>query len=410
MDKRHTRSQKGKGKMPAKEKEKKMFPLPPPTRQRTGVVIREQSATIPSTIAAPPSESQPPPQPLSREGTPSEQMFETLSIEEKVRCRSLLGRDFSETRTLGNASIGMLGVRDEVIGLLRNISFLKFVRPSYPGYKNLTCEFLSSLVVQKKLGGDLGYYGMTFKMLGKKMTMTKSQMDECFGFSSMGLSSFANSTMDIQEFWGEIGSTPKFRAAHTPAKSLNTLTLFVLHKAIVNSIFAKKEGNDKISQKDLLFLHCAVKNQPIQASYFFIDHLLHLQHTKTGAIVVGSFISQIAYFLSFDLTKPQAYLLSHGLSVDLGLMDLDYFVQKVKIVTKQEDGTYLYLGGVTDEEREARLREREEKAREDREARQKEREEKAREEGSRAGSMEEGVGIPHGQPIDIPHIEIRDMR
>ena len=91
-------------------------------------------------------------------------------------------------------------------------------------------------------------------------------------------------------------------------------------------------------------------------------------------------------------------------------MDLDYFVQKVKIVTKQEDGTYLYLGGVTDEEREARLREREEKAREDREARQKEREEKAREEGSRAGSMEEGVGIPHGQPIDIPHIEIRDMR
>ena len=56
------------------------------------------------------------------------------------------------------------------------------------------------------------------------------------------------------------------------------------------------------------------------------------------------------------------------------------------------------------------MKEREEKAREEREARQKEREEKAREESSRAGPMEEGVGIPHGQLIDIPHIEIRDMR
>ena len=163
---------------------------------------------------------------------------------------------------------------------------------------------------------------------------------------------------------------------HSQAKSLNTLTLFIFHKAIVNSIFAKKEENDKVTQKDLLFLHCAIKNQPTQASYFFIDHLLHIQHSKTGAIVVGSFISHIAYFLSFDLTKPQAYPLSHGFSVDLGLMNLDYFVQKVKIVRKQEDGTYLYLGGATDEIKEVRMKEREDKAREEREARQREREKK----------------------------------
>ena len=223
MDKRLTRSQKGKEKVIVKEKEKQ-FP-PPPTRHRTGVVIREPGSP------APPPQVQPPPQPQTREGTPSEQMFETLSIEEKVRCRSLLGRDFFEIRTLGNASLGMLGVREEVIGLLRNLSFLKFVRPQYPGHKNLTCEFLSSLVVQKKLGGDLGYYGMSFKMLGKKMTMTKGQMDECFGFSTTGIASFASSTMDIQEFWREIACTPKFRAAHSPAKSLNTLTLFILHES-----------------------------------------------------------------------------------------------------------------------------------------------------------------------------------
>ena len=28
-----------------------------------------------------------------------------------------MGREFSETRTLGNASIGMLGVRDDVVAL-----------------------------------------------------------------------------------------------------------------------------------------------------------------------------------------------------------------------------------------------------------------------------------------------------
>ena len=170
----------------------------------------------------------------------------------------------------------MLGAREEVVGLLRNLSFLKFVRPQYPGYKNLTYEFLSSLVVQKKLGGDLGYYGMTFKLFKRKMTMTKGQMDECFGFSSTGIATFTGSTMDIQEFWREVAYTPRFRAAHSQAKSLNTLTLFILHKAIVNSIFAKKEENAKITQKDLLFLHCAIKNQHIQASYFFIDHLLHI--------------------------------------------------------------------------------------------------------------------------------------
>ena len=57
MDKRLTRSQKDKEKAIEKGKEKK-FPPPPPTRQRTGVVIREPSATH-----APPSQPQPPPQP-----------------------------------------------------------------------------------------------------------------------------------------------------------------------------------------------------------------------------------------------------------------------------------------------------------------------------------------------------------
>ena len=68
------------------------------------------------------------------------------------------------------------------------------------------------------------------------------------------------------------------------------------------------------------------------------------------------------------------------------------------------------MGGVTDEEREARMKERVDKAREEREARQREGEEKEKAEGSRAGSREEGVGIPHGEPIVIPPIDIRDMR
>ena len=205
MDKRLTRSQKGKERAVEKGKGKK-FP-PPPTRQRTGVVIREPSA---APTSAPPSQAQPLPQPQRRDGTLSEQMFETLSIEEKVRCKTLMGREFSKTRTLGNASLGMLGVREEVIGLLRNLSFLKFVRPQYPGHKNLIYEFLSTLVVQKKLGGDLGYYGMSFKLFGRKMTMTKGQMDECFGFSTTGLASFTSSSMDIQEFWREIACTTRF--------------------------------------------------------------------------------------------------------------------------------------------------------------------------------------------------------
>ena len=55
------------------------------------------------------------------------------------------------------------------------------------------------------------------------------------------------------------------------------------------------------------------------------------------------------------------------------------------------------------------MKEMEDKARE-REARQREREEKERAEDSRASSREEGVGIPDGEPIIIPPIEIRDMR
>ena len=339
-----TMAKKNKGKEKMKEVPKKQKEVPLEPRKPTGVVIREGTQT------APPS-TQPKDPPTAPSSTQSKKTVEDFLDKDQLEEYQYYAqfKAILETRKVTEAAIRDLGIKEKIESYLKNLSRTEFARPKYNGFKNLTMEFFSTLKVDKKSDKDLGAYVCRFQLFGKWLVMPKLAMDACFGFSSIGYTNFTDSELDIREFWREISASRSFKPALSPSKCLKTIGLYVLHKIICNTVFCKKDGNDKVAQKDLLFMYCAIKNKPIQTAFFFIDHLIALSG-KGSAILAGSYVTKIAYFFKFDLEKPQAYPLTGELRIGRGLMDISSFIHKMKIIVKEGEG-YMYLGGVANEDK-----------------------------------------------------------
>ena len=102
------------------------------------------------------------------------------SQEQKERLEHLVGREVIPSRWLHRPTLETYGLYDFVKRFLNDIGMRKFVDMHYPTYRELTCEFLSSLKVVNSRNGP----NLIFRLNNRNISLTYVEFCKLFELNS----------------------------------------------------------------------------------------------------------------------------------------------------------------------------------------------------------------------------------
>ncbi|CAA7041329.1 unnamed protein product [Microthlaspi erraticum] len=157
---------------------------------------------------------------------------------------ALLSMDFVETKYPHDDTMKALGIFKDVELVLKNMHLAKFFSHRMESYKELTCEFLASLIYHEydeedRADLDQGWGWITFLALGVKRMVIFMQLEILSGFNYGEGTQWRFNEKDLQSVWATIAEG-EYSSSRSKAAQIRSPVLRYVHKALANTFFARK--------------------------------------------------------------------------------------------------------------------------------------------------------------------------
>ncbi|KAG5383536.1 hypothetical protein IGI04_035006 [Brassica rapa subsp. trilocularis] len=253
-----------------------------------------------------------------REKTPSvEELYDHLKN----------GVTWTPTRFADLDLLKELGLESDIEAMLGHLKMPKLLTMAYPFYKDVTCQFLSSLVVTYHDTTHVrqGWGKITFKVNGREYNMNFKDIGRVMGFQDLEDHSLPKCENLPTELWklitGNMHSTGADKNSHIRHPSVR-----YLHRLLVHAFYPRKQAGN-VTEEDMRLLCPAIRPyaQPgvlplpstdIYATFgmvsFFVGRLEHYRdwawyttdsRPKMG---IGGMITPLLQFLNVPLGKDAA--------------------------------------------------------------------------------------------------------
>ncbi|KAG5376114.1 hypothetical protein IGI04_040710 [Brassica rapa subsp. trilocularis] len=220
-----------------------------------------------------------------------------------------------------------LGLDSDIEAMLGHLKMPKLLTMAYPFYKDVTCQFLSSLVVTYHDTAHVrqGWGKITFKVNGREYNMNFKDIGRVMGFQDLEDHSLPKCENLSTELWklitGNRHSTWVDKNSHIRHPSVR-----YLHRLLVHAFYPRKQA-DNVTEEDMRLLCPAIRpyTQPgvlplpstdIYATFgmvsFFVGRLEHYRdwawyttdsRPKMG---IGGMITPLLQFLNVPLGQDAA--------------------------------------------------------------------------------------------------------
>ncbi|KAG5389180.1 hypothetical protein IGI04_030721 [Brassica rapa subsp. trilocularis] len=220
-----------------------------------------------------------------------------------------------------------LGLESDIEAMLGHLKMPKLLTMAYPFYKDVTCQFLSSLVVTYHDTTHVrqGWGKITFKVNGREYNMNFKDIGRVMGFQDLEDHSLPKCENLPTELWklitGNRHSTGADKNSHIRHPSVR-----YLHRLLVDAFYPRKQAGN-VTEEDMRLLCPAIRPyaQPgvlplpstdIYATFgmvsFFVGRLEHYRdwawyttdlRPKMG---IGGMITPLLQFLNVPLGKDAA--------------------------------------------------------------------------------------------------------
>ncbi|KAG5388771.1 hypothetical protein IGI04_030312 [Brassica rapa subsp. trilocularis] len=220
-----------------------------------------------------------------------------------------------------------LGLESDIEAMLGHLKMPKLLTMAYPFYKDVTCQFLSSLVVTYHDTTHVrqGWGKITFKVNGREYNMNFKDIGRVMGFQDLEDHSLPKCENLPTELWklitGNRHSTGADKNSHIRHPSVR-----YLHRLLVHAFYPRKQAGN-VTEEDMRLLCPAIRPyaQPgvlplpstdIYATFgmvsFFVGRLEHYRdwawyttdlRPKMG---IGGMITPLLQFLNVPLGKDAA--------------------------------------------------------------------------------------------------------
>jgi hypothetical protein len=197
---------------------------------------------------------------------------------QEQRYAMLSQRPMLPTRYPDSSCMEALGIEPSVRHLCNQLHWDAYTDVMHVTYRNLTLEFLSSLIYRPYVGhaSDGGY--INFRLFGAEYTFNHKRFSDLLGFhtaydasSELPMSYFLS--QDVEKFWSDITcggspdpSTQISNKIHNPA-------FRYFQMIIAHTFLGKSDPDTHVSAEEIFFMYCTTQSCPVDCGAFLIESL-----------------------------------------------------------------------------------------------------------------------------------------
>ena len=193
-----------------------------------------------------------------------------------------------------------LGIRDSVLFLLNQIGWdSSRLMTCYATYRNLTLEFLSSLIYFPTHGFALRRGLIIFRLFGITFKFNHKELGELLGFPN-GIGVYHETQeeylgfRELDYFWGSISGILNPEPEDFVSENIHNPAFRYFHKILAHTIFGKPQNVTTVSKDELFIMFCASQNRPVNAITYLIRTFVDLIDTDHAPIRMGGLVTMIA--------------------------------------------------------------------------------------------------------------------
>jgi len=220
---------------------------------------------------------------------------------QRDRYKVLISKPLHACRYPDSYSLNVLGIRDNVFNLLRNLGWVDMLRPMR-GFENFTYEVLSSIVFTKdRLNFDNPNHRVFFWLMNIDYEMSIQKFCDEMGYANAGyIHDSWNHDLRSTDYqpaavWERITGLRQFNSQSNKTSNNHNLVLRYLQRVMTCIIWGRTElGNTRTYE--LFMLWAMLNNHHVNTCFYLLDYLAYVGNRSDGKgeIVVGGIITYIA--------------------------------------------------------------------------------------------------------------------
>ncbi|KAL0715991.1 hypothetical protein Bca4012_065313 [Brassica carinata] len=190
--------------------------------------------------------------------------------EEELLEQMRKGVSWPPTRFADKRTLKELSIEDDIQEMLGYMSMSSFYTMAYPTYKEVSCQFLSSLeaTFHTSKNVEQGWGMIHFKIDGRAYSMSFKEIEEVLGFQDQKDPSFpklarVQREMNITHLTWRLLTGKTMSSNPDKNASIRHPSVRYLHRLLVHTLFPRKEVGTVFGD-EVKFLHQAVQHYALQ--------------------------------------------------------------------------------------------------------------------------------------------------
>ena len=166
----------------------------------------------------------------------------------------LARKDMALTIYYDGPTMDKLGIRDSILYMFNQLGWENAaIKRRFVTYRELTLEFLSSLVYIPEHGYRLNKGLISFRLFSMDFTYTRRDLADLLGFPS---GPFVFTTrqedliedIDLDDFWGSISGESNPNPNEMHSQKIHNPDIRYFHKILAHTLFGKEENNTLVAR------------------------------------------------------------------------------------------------------------------------------------------------------------------
>ena len=178
----------------------------------------------------------------------------------------LNGVAWAPTRFADVPTMRELGLYDDIEAMLSHLKMPKLQTMAHPTYKDVSCQFLSTLFVTKHTSRHAkeGWGKIAFKVNGRSYTMSFREIGRVMGFDDQ-LYSFPEKQDELPSMlWNVISGNQRRQTGRNKNTQIRHPSVRYLHRMLVHAFYPRKEIGT-VTDEDLYLLFPAIQPYTTQS-------------------------------------------------------------------------------------------------------------------------------------------------
>lgn len=274
---------------------------------------------------------------------------------QRKRYAILSERPMLPTRYPGLDFMETLCIEASVRYLCNQLQWEEYYGAMHVTYRNLTPEFLSSLIYEPYIGISFQRGYINFRLFGIECTFNHKEFAELLGFQygpdvmpEIRLGYFMQD--EIDKLWSDITEGGSFDPSTQLSNKIHNPAFRYFQMILAHTFLGNSDIDTHVSAEEILFLFYITQSRPVASRNFLIGNLNLIASSSEWLIHVGGTVSHIAYAQSLHrklvhLTPLCGYtLMDATFYLDCGLMRRDFLnPNQYKLMINHETIHYFTL-------------------------------------------------------------------